>query len=49
MKVISTETLPIKMWLEEIEDGAMEQIKNLANFPFAFHHIAIMPDSHQVN
>lgn len=47
MKVISTEKLPIKMWLEEIEDGAMAQIKNLANLPFAFKHIAIMPDSHQ--
>ncbi|MFA5722548.1 MAG: RtcB family protein, partial [Candidatus Paceibacterota bacterium] len=29
-----------------IEDGAMEQVKNLANLPFAFHHIAIMPDCH---
>lgn len=47
MKVISTEKLPIKMWLEEIEDGAMAQIKNLANLPFTFKHIAIMPDSHQ--
>jgi tRNA-splicing ligase RtcB (3'-phosphate/5'-hydroxy nucleic acid ligase) len=47
MKVITTERLPIKMWLEEIEDGAMDQIKNLANLPFAFHHVAIMPDSHQ--
>ena len=35
------------MWLDEIEDGAMEQVKNLANLPFAFKHIAIMPDSHQ--
>lgn len=35
------------MWLEEIEDGALEQAKNLANLPFAFSHIAIMPDSHQ--
>lgn len=47
MKVITTEKLPIKMWLEEIEDGAIAQIKNLANLPFAFKHIAIMPDSHQ--
>ena len=47
MKVISTEKLPIKMWLEDIEDGALEQAKNLANLPFAFRHIAIMPDSHQ--
>jgi tRNA-splicing ligase RtcB len=47
MKEITTEKLPIKMWLEEIEDGAMEQIKRLANLPFAFKHVAIMPDSHQ--
>jgi tRNA-splicing ligase RtcB len=46
MKVISTERLPIKMWLEEIEENAMVQIKNLANLPFAFKHVAIMPDSH---
>lgn len=25
----------------------MEQAKNMANLPFAFRHIAIMPDSHQ--
>jgi tRNA-splicing ligase RtcB len=47
MKVVSTEKLPIKMWLEDIEDGALAQAKNLANLPFTFKHIAIMPDSHQ--
>jgi tRNA-splicing ligase RtcB len=47
MKILTTEKLPIKLWLEDIEDGAMEQVKNLANLPFAFQHIAIMPDSHQ--
>jgi len=46
-KIISTETIPIKMWLEDLEDGALEQARNLANLPFAFSHIAIMPDSHQ--
>lgn len=30
-----------------MEEGAMTQAKNLANLPFAFHHIAIMPDAHQ--
>lgn len=47
MKKIETEKVPIKMWLEEIEDGAVAQLKNLANLPFAFSHIAVMPDSHQ--
>jgi len=46
-KVISTEKIPIKLWLDDIEDGALDQAKNLANLPFAFKHIAIMPDSHQ--
>jgi tRNA-splicing ligase RtcB len=47
MKVIDTEKLPIKMWLDEIEGGALRQAKNLANLPFAFKWIAIMPDSHE--
>lgn len=47
MKIISTEKILIKMWLNDIENGALSQAKNLANLPFAFKHIAIMPDSHQ--
>ena len=46
-QVISTEQIPIKMWTDDIEDGALEQAKNLANLPFAFKHVAIMPDTHQ--
>lgn len=45
--VITTENKPIKLWLEDMEEGALEQAKNLANLPFIFKHIAIMPDSHQ--
>lgn len=47
MKIVSTEKLLIKMWLNNIENGALEQAKNLAQLPFAFRHIAIMPDCHQ--
>ena len=46
-KVITTEKLPIKMWLNDIEDGALKQVKNLANLPFLYKHVAIMPDCHQ--
>ena len=46
-KVISTEKIPLKLWLDDLEEGAINQAKNLANLPFAFKHIAIMPDSHQ--
>jgi len=43
-KIISTEGLPIKLWLDEVEEGAVKQAVNLANLPFAFSHICLMPD-----
>ncbi len=46
-QVISTERIPIKLWLEDIEEGAMAQARNVANLPFAYRHVAIMPDSHE--
>lgn len=46
-KVINTEKKPIKVWLEDIEDGALEQAENLANLPFTYKWVSIMPDSHQ--
>jgi tRNA-splicing ligase RtcB len=45
-KIISTERIPIKLWLDDIEEGALQQARNLANLPFTFHHIAIMADAH---
>ena len=47
MKVVSTECKPIKMWLDDLEEGAMKQAWNLAMLPFTFKHVAIMPDAHQ--
>ncbi len=44
---IETEKIPIKLWLEDLEEGALQQAKELANLKIAFRHIAIMPDSHQ--
>jgi len=46
-KVISTEKIPVKLWLDEPEDGALKQAINLANLPFAFSHICLMPDTHE--
>jgi tRNA-splicing ligase RtcB len=45
-KTITSESIPIKLWLDDMEEGALQQARNLANLPFAFHHIAIMPDAH---
>jgi tRNA-splicing ligase RtcB len=46
-KTLTSERIPIMMWLDEIEAGALEQAKNLANLPFAFRHVVILPDCHQ--
>lgn len=46
-KTINSERIPIKLWLSEVEDGALKQAKNIANLPFSFRHIAIMPDCHE--
>lgn len=47
LKIINTENIPIKLWLSDIEEGALKQAKDIANLPFAYHHIAIMADAHQ--
>lgn len=48
MRVYKEENcLPIKSWCMNPEEGALEQAKNLARLPFAFKHIALMPDTHQ--
>ncbi|HNR02879.1 MAG TPA: RtcB family protein [Anaerolineaceae bacterium] len=46
-QVITTERVPIKLWLDHIEEGALAQARNLANLPFAFKWVAIMPDCHE--
>jgi len=44
---IETEQVPIKLWLRTIDDGALAQARNIANLPYTFHHVALMPDTHQ--
>jgi tRNA-splicing ligase RtcB len=43
---LTTEKLPIQLWLEHLDEDTLQQAKNLANHPFITHHIAIMPDAH---
>lgn len=45
--IIHSEKIPIKIWADSMEAGALQQAKNLANLPFAHSHIAIMPDCHE--
>jgi len=47
MRVINTERIPIKLWLDNIEEGALAQARDLANLPFPYKWISIMPDCHE--
>jgi len=46
ININSTERIPIKMWVSDLEESALKQAENLANLPFAFKHVALMPDAH---
>jgi len=46
-EVITTGGIIIKSWCKDIEPGALDQALNLSRLPFAFHHVALMPDCHQ--
>src|SRR5690554_1253108 len=47
-EIVKTEKLPIKLWLDKSKMGedTLNQARDLANLPFAFSHISIMPDTH---
>ena len=46
-KVITKGKFPVKVWTDDIDFGAMDQLINIAHLPFIHHHIAAMPDVHQ--
>lgn len=37
---------PVKIWTDEVERGAYDQLVNCARLPFIHKHIAVMPDVH---
>ena len=39
--------IPIHLYVDNLESGAREQAELCAQLPHAFHHLALMPDSHQ--
>lgn len=46
MMIINSEKIPIKIWLDELDEVTLQQAKDLANLPYAYKWIAIMPDAH---
>lgn len=45
-QVIQETGRPVKIWTDEIEASAKQQLLNLASLPFIHHHVAAMPDVH---
>lgn len=45
-KVISDTKVPIKIWTNDVDPNAEQQLRNLANMPFIHKHVAVMPDVH---
>lgn len=39
---------PVKMWTRgvPVEEAAKDQLAKLAQLPFIYHHVAVMPDVH---
>lgn len=48
-KIISDTRVPVKIWTDDIEPEAEQQLRNLANMKFVFKHVAAMPDVHKGN
>lgn len=44
-KITSTK-YPIKIWARDLDIEAETQARNIANLPFLFSHVALMPDAH---
>ena len=47
MKYINSEKVIIKSWCNNPAEGAIKQAKNLANLPFIFKQVCLMPDTHE--
>ena len=46
MKVLDDGRVPVKIWTDDVEPEAEQQLRNIAALPFVFKHVAVMPDVH---
>ncbi len=45
-KIISKGKVPVKIYTDEVEAAAMQQLYNMVQLPFIHSHLAVMPDVH---
>jgi len=43
---IHQQRVPVKIWTDEVDERALQQLSNIASMPFVHHHVAAMPDVH---
>lgn len=46
MQIDTAGRIPVKIWAADLESDALQQARRLTELPFAYHHIALMPDAH---
>ena len=48
ISVLKGKKVDVHLWtpVQEVESSALDQLKNIAALPWAFHHVAVMPDVH---
>src|SRR5690348_15064254 len=45
-QTITTGAVPVKIFTDEVEASALEQLENVSQLPIVHHHVAAMPDVH---
>ncbi len=46
MRVIGDTRVPVKVWATDLEAEAEMQARRIADLPFVYKHVALMPDAH---
>ncbi|HEY9102603.1 RtcB family protein [Chitinimonas sp.] len=46
LKTLAGDRVPVKVWTDDIEHDAIQQLKNVAALPIVHGHVAAMPDVH---
>jgi len=45
-QTLSQSRVPVHVWTEDVDAASLAQLARTADLPFAFHHVAAMPDVH---
>lgn len=45
-QILDQGEVPVKIWTDEIDARALQQLRNIATLPFIHKHVAAMPDVH---